>query len=1110
MSSRKYLVAILISALACAPSLYAQATAQLAGVVTDNTGAVTPGAEVIATSIGTGVERRATTNDQGTYTLPFLAPGDYRITVQKQGFQKISRDNVRLEVNQTARVDFSLSVGSVNETIEVVGAAPLIESDSSAIGQVVEKKAIEDLPLNGRNFVQLATLGPGVVGVGFGAKGTIMSGTRPDDLRPGSELFANGNREGSNNFLIDGIDNNERLTLAIALRPSVEAVQEFKIQTNLFAADQGRNAGATINVLTKSGSNQFHGSAYDFLRNDNLDAKNYFVPSTTPKPPFAQNQFGASLGGKIIPDKLFFFGNYEGFRRSQARTILSTVPTAEMRTGNFSNVRDIFDPTTTVAAAGAASGFTRTPFAGRQIPTSRFDPLMARMIQAYPTAQTAGLTNNYTAVLKERQRWNQFDGRTDWNWNEKNTVFGRFSRQDTVTSRPSTFPNSRVPGFDQPLGLGNEDTFAGDSTLKSYHVVASWIRTITPSLIMEAKMGYNRFNLVFLQEGATPGAQLGEKLGFKGSNQGPQSDGVPIISPGGYFGIGQTRSLPIYRINNTFHPRIDFTKLQGAHSFKFGMDIRRRQITQYQTNRGNGRFNFARTFTDDPNSTANTGETMAAFLLGTASTIEQDFTLVYPGFRITEWSYYFQDDWKVNSKLTLNIGLRYEYDTPVTEVANRQTNFDVSTGKLLIAGFNTNARTGVLPDRNNFAPRFGFAYRLTSGTVIRGGIGMFYNPSGSENVYIRRHRQLPFGPINIESINQFNPNPRRVQDGFRPIPNLQFDSVANNPEGGMLAVIPNFRSGYVPQYNLQIQQQLPKELVAKIGFVGNVGRRLDTTYEYNQPVPGPGGPDPRRPLFNLAPRVPSVNYMVSDGNSNYTSLQASLERRFANGLGLISAYTWSHSIDMVANAFGGADNGPIPQDIRCRHDCERSASGFDIRHRFTQSVNYALPFGKGRAMALNSKVADFIVGGWDTNAILTLQTGLPFTPTLQTSVSNSGGSRPDRLAKGTLDNPDPFRWFDTSFNTAGAAWGIPQQFTFGNSARNVLYGPGRVNMDWSIFKNFSVTENSKVQFRAEMFNLFNTPQFDLPNASIGNPAAGRITATVGNNRQVQLALRFQF
>jgi hypothetical protein len=1110
MFSQKLLAALFLSILLTPAILYAQATAQLVGTVTDNTGAATPAAEVTAAAIATGIERKATTNEQGGFTIPFLAPGEYRVTVQKQGFQTASRENVRLEVNQTARLDFTLTLGSVSETIEVTGAAPLIESDSSAIGQVIERKAIEDLPLNGRNFVQLATLGPGVVGVGFGAKSTIMSGTRPDDLRPGSELFANGNREGSNNFLIDGIDNNERLTLAIALRPSVEAVQEFKIQTNLFAADQGRNAGATINVLTKSGSNQWHGSAYNFLRNDNLDAKSYFVPATTKKPPFQQNQFGASLGGKIIPDKVFFFGNYEGFRRSQARTILSTVPTAEMRTGNFTNVRDIFDPSTTVAAPGTASGFTRTAFPNRQIPASRFDPLMARMIQAYPAEQSPGLTNNYTAVMQDRQRWDQGDGRIDWNWNERNTVFGRFSRQDTVTTRPSTFPNSRVPGFDQPLGLGNEDTFAGDSTLKSYHAVLSWIRTITPTFIMEAKMGYNRFNLVFLQEGASPGAQLGEKLGFRGSNQGPQSDGVPIISPGGYFGIGQTRSLPIFRINNTFHPRIDFTKMQGTHSIKFGTDLRRRQITQYQTNRGNGRFNFGRTFTDNPNSTGNTGETMAAFLLGTPSTIEQDFTLVFPGFRISEWSFYVQDDWKVNSRLTLNVGLRYEYDTPVTEVANRQTNFDVVTGKLLIAGFNTDAAAGVLPDRNNFAPRLGFAYRVRGGTVLRGGIGMFYNPAGSENVYIRRHRQLPFGPINIESINQFNPNPRRVQEGFRPIPNLQFESVANNPEGGMLAVIPNFRSGYTPQYNFQIQQQLPKDLVGKIGFVGNVGRRLDTTYEFNQPVPGPGGPDPRRPLFRIAPRVPSVNYMVSDGLSNYTSLQASLERRFTNGIGLLSAYTWSHSIDTVANAFGGADNGPTPQDIRCRHDCERAASGFDIRHRFTQSVNYALPLGKGRQMQFGSRAADFVLGGWDTNAILTLQTGLPFTPTLQTSVSNSGGSRPDRLGKGTLDNPDPFRWFDTSFNTSGAVWGIPQQFTFGNSARNVLYGPGRVNLDWSVFKSFDVTERAKVQFRAELFNLFNTPQFDLPNASIGNPAAGRITATVGNNRQVQLALRVQF
>lgn len=1110
MRLRLLLVGLTAFALSSANLLFAQATARLTGTVTDNTSAVVAGVEITITNTGTGVERKTLTSEQGDYTFPFLAPGDYRITVQKEGFETLNRDNLRLEVNQTARVDFTLSVGSITETVEVTAGTPLIESDNSAIGQVVETKAIEDLPLNGRNFVQLAILGPGVVGVGFGARGTIMSGNRPDDLRPGSELFSNGNREGSNNFLYDGADNNERLTLAITLRPSVEAVREFKIQTNMFAADQGRNAGATINVISKSGSNEWHGSAYEFLRNDKLDARTYFANSQVAKPAFRQNQFGGTFGGKIIENKLFFFGNYEGFRRRQERALLTTVPTPAMRIGDFSAIRDIFDPATTVADASTASRFSRSPFANRLVPADRFDPITSRLVQAYPLPQTGGITNNFTALLKDKQKWDQADVRIDWNWNESNTVFGRFSKQDTITTRPSTFPNSMVPGFDQPLGLGNEDTFAGDSSLDAYNSVLSWIHTISPTFIMEAKMGFNRFDLLFLQEGATPGAQLGEKLGVRGSNQGPQSDGIPIFSPGGYAGIGQTRSLPIFRIENTFHPRIDFTKLAGGHSVKFGMDARRRQITQYQTNRGNGRFNFGRTFTDNPNSTANTGETMAAFLLGTANFIEQDFTLVFPGFRQTEWSYYVQDDWKVSDALTLNIGLRYEYDTPVVEVADRQTNFDVATGKLLIAGFNTDSATGVQPDRNNFAPRFGFAYRVRQGTVVRGGIGVFYNPAGSENVYMRRHRQLPFGPIVTEDINQFDPAPRRVQDGLRPIPNLDFAAVAENPVGSMLAVVNNFRSGYTPQYNFQIQQQLPKDLVAKVGFVGNVGRRLDTTYAFNQPTPGPGAQGPRRPLIGIAPGVVNVDYMVSDGMSGYNSLQASLERRFANGIGILTAYTWAHSIDTVANAFGGADNGPIPQDRRCRHDCERSASGFDIRQRFTHSMNYSLPFGRGRQKNFNSKAVDAVLGGWDTNAILTLQSGLPFTPTLASSVSNAGGSRPDRLAKGTLDERDPFLWFDTSFNSSGAAWGVPQQFTFGNSARNVLYGPGRVNLDWSLFKNFSITERMRIQFRAEFFNLFNTPQFDLPNGSIGSPAAGRITSVVGNPRQTQLGLRLVF
>jgi outer membrane receptor protein involved in Fe transport len=554
---------------------------------------------------------------------------------------------------------------------------------------------------------------------------------------------------------------------------------------------------------------------------------------------------------------------------------------------------------------------------------------------------------------------------------------------------------------------------------------------------------------------------------------------------------------------NFIHPR-------GNHSLKFGFEARRRRVTQYQTNRGNGRFNFGRTFTDNPNATANTGDSIAGFLLGTASTIEQDFTLVTPGIRITEIGTYIQDDWQVTDNLTLNLGLRYEFDTPPTEIHDDWTNFDPVTGKLLIAGFNTDSRTGLEADRNNFAPRIGFAYRIRRGTVLRGGFGIFYNPAGSESVLLRRHRQLPFGPINVEDINQFNANPRRVQDGLRPIPVLDPEVVSNIPEGAMLAVDPRFRSGYAQQMNLQVQQQLPKEMVAKIGYVGNLGRRLDTTFDFNQPQPGPGAPGPRRPLVTIAPKVVGVTYNVSDGLSAYHSLQATLEKRFSSGLGFVGAYTWAHSIDDVANAFGGADNGPIPQDRRCR-SCDRATSGFDIRHRFTLSMNYALPFGKGRRHQFGNAVADVVLGGWDTNLIWTSQTGLPFTPVLQTSVSNAGGSRPDALrAPQEIENPGPSRWFDTSFNTADAAWGVPQQYTFGNAGRNTLAGPGRINFDWSIFKDFSWSERWKLQFRAEFFNLFNTPQFNQPNASIGNPGAGTINSIVGNPRQVQLGLRIAF
>ncbi|MBI1354304.1 MAG: hypothetical protein GC160_08155 [Acidobacteria bacterium] len=1091
------------------PQAYSQASSQLTGQVVDATGAVVPGAEISVSNVETGAERSTLSGEQGDYTIPALPPGLYSIAVNKEGFRAVVREGVRLEVNQTARIDFQLEVGNVVDTIEVTEAAPLIESDSSSIGQVIETKAIVDLPLNGRNFVQLAILAPGVTGVGFGAGGTIMSGSRPDDLRPGSEVFANGNREGSNNFLMDGADNNERLTLSITLRPSVESVREFKMQTNLFAADQGRNAGATVNVITKSGSNQWHGAAYEFLRNNALDARNYFANGNNPKPAFRQNQFGAAFGGKIVPNKLFFFTNYEGFRRRQENAQVGTVPTALMRNGDFSELRDIYDPTTTVATAGTASGYTNSPFPNRIIPVTRFDDVTGRLAQAYPMPTSAGVVNNYLNTPKDKQAWNQGDGRIDFNMNEKNAIFGRFSRQDTVTTRPSTFPVTTVPGMTTPVALGNENTFAGDSALKAYNVVGNWVHTFTPTWVMEARLGFNRFDLNFTQEGAVEGAKLGEELGVKNANQGPMSDGIPIFSPGGYSGIGQTRSLPIIRTENTYHPAIRMTNIRGRHTLKFGFELAQRTLRQFQTNRGNGRFNFDRTFSRNHNNPGATGDGMASFLLGAASVIEQDFTLVFPHIQVGEYSYYMQDDWKVSDRLTFNMGIRYEYDTRVRERDNQWTNFDVTTGTLLIAGFNTNANTQVRPDPNNFAPRFGFAYRLREGTVLRGGYGVFYNKSGSEAVVMRRHRQLPFGPINAASINQFSADPRLVQDGLDPIPNLDFATVANNPVGSLVAVANDFKTGYAQQLNIQLQQQLAHKMVWKIGYVANINSRLDLTWNYNQPTPGPGAPGPRRPLRDIAPNVVDVTYNTTDANSNYNALQTSLERRFSENLGFLASYTYSHSIDTTGNAFGGADNGPFPQDIRNRA-ADRATSGFDIKHRVVYSTNYTLPIGKGQKIDFNNKVANYALGGWKVNGILTIQSGLPFTPTLASSVSNAGGSRPDLMHSAKLDNPDRAHWFDTSFNTQGAAWGQPTIYTFGNAGRNILRGPGRTNLDFSLFKDFGLTEKFNLQFRAETFNIFNTPQFGLPNGSIGNPSAGIITSTVGNPRQMQMGLRLSF
>ena len=1098
------------------PVLFSQTTAGLTGALTDSSGAVMPGVKVTLVNTETGAQREVTTNDSGIYGFTALQPGLYKLTFQQTGFAQETREGIRLEVNQVVRADVSMRPGAIAENVEVTGAAaPLLEASTSQVGQVIDTKAVSDLPLNGRNFAQLAILGTGVVGVGFGPSGTIGSGTRPDDPRPGAELMSNGNREMSNDFMLDGVDDNFRRNAMITLRPTVEDIQEFKIQTNLFGAEQGRNSGATVDVITKSGTNAYHGSAFEFLRNNDMDARNFFNAAGTPQPEYRQNQFGGSMGGPIIHNRVFFFADYEGFRKLQGTTTsVNTVPTVAERGGNFSGIpQTIYDPASLVAAPGTASGFTRMPFAENMIPAARFDPVTSRVIQAYPLPALPSLTNNQFTNPVLGQNYDQGDARVDWNLNANNTIFGRFSRQDTLTNTPSTFGFRNVPGLSIPVSLGNSTTYAGRAPMSNYNSVLAWTHLFSSTFLVDARMGYSRFAMRNVDATApTSGAGLGQMLGVPNSNQEPQSLGFPIFSISGYTGIGGPASIPTIRYENTFNPVANLTKMLGRHTFKWGVSLVRRQIIDFQDNSGNGQFTFDSTFTDDPNNAGSTGNAMASFLLGAPGGITQAFQLAWAGTRVLELGTYVADDWKVTDRLTLNLGLRWEYLPPPVEVDNRYANFNTQTGKVLIAGYNSNANVGILAQYKLFAPRFGFAYQLDTKTVLRGGFGIFYNASGNGGALYRLHRQLPFGATTTVQVNELSSTYLTVAQGLPVNPTLNIASIVNNPTGSWYGIPPNYRNAYAEQFNFGLERQLPFNIVLKASYLGNLGRDLDITYNINQPVPGPGALGPRELLYTTAPGVVADNYAATDGLSAYHSLQVTVEKRYSSGLNLLSSYTYSHSIDDVPLQEGGGADGPIPQDPRYRF-LDFASSSFDMRHRFTQTVNYELPFGTGRRFSLGKPWVNKAFGGWQINLILTAQTGLPFTPVLANSTTNTGTSSRPNIVSGvsaTLPNPTINDWFNTSFNVPGAVWTTPALYTYGNAGRNILRGPGRTDVDFSLFKDYTITERVHLQLRGELFNILNHPQFDLPAATIGQAGVGTVKNTIGTPRDIQVGLRLAF
>ncbi len=713
--------------------------AAIVGNVTDKSGASMAGVDVVVTNEATNTKTLLVSDESGGYTAVNLIPGSYSITASHSGFRPVIFRTFVLQVGQTARLDISMEVGSVEQSVEVSAAIPLLQTESASVGQVIEQGAVNALPLNGRNFVQLAILAPGVSGLDYAQSGTINTGKRPDELRPGgTAIQANGALSQSNQVLLDGIDNTEMISQTFIVRPSVEGIQEFKVITNNAGAEYGRTVGAVVVVTSKSGSNGFRGSLFEFLRNERLDARNFFARPDGPKPPFKLNQYGASLGGPVIHNRTFFFANYEGYREVFGDTQLQTVPVAQIRAGDFRGVTTggIFDPLTTRPnpAGGAA---IRDRFPNDIIPADRFDAIGAGLVNLWPLPQRAGLANNFVSNPIKRSNIQRADGRVDHQLSSRNTLFYRYSIDFADMVIPDT--------FDKNIG-GNEASFAGDDTVRGRNMVAAWTRMFTPGIIGDFRYGYTQFNMALLPTTLTnpiwsriPGRDTAD----------PFQPSAPIVGTTGYAGLGNARSTPLIRNQHTHSAIGGISWMKNNHNLKFGADLRLRTTGETASPPGEsafGRWVFDPSYTRNPASPGGTGETIATMLLGYPIAIRRDvFVAGTATLQTQEMNFYVRDEWRLTSKLTANFGIHYEINTPFVEENDKWVNFDPVTGAQLIAGRNGVSRSGnINTDFTSFAPRISMAYQASKRTVIRTGYGLFFFPQGNAGTNIRQFRQPPF------------------------------------------------------------------------------------------------------------------------------------------------------------------------------------------------------------------------------------------------------------------------------------------------------------------------------------------------------------------------------
>lgn len=1070
--------------------------ARIVGTVTDSTGAVVPGVEVKITHETTNTGVALTTDASGSYAAVNLTPGSYSITAQHAGFSRRVFTGFQVQSGQAARRDIILEVGAVEQTVEVASAIPLLRTEDATISQVINPQLIAALPQNGRNFIGFALAAPGVAGLDWVQPGTINSGRRPDELRPGgTALQANGVRSYLNQVMIDGIDATEMISQTFVVRPAIEGIQEFQVLTNNAGAEYGRGAGAVIVVTSKSGSNDVHGSLFHFLRNDALDARNYFDRPGTKIPPFRLNQFGGSLGGPVVMprydghNRTFFFTDYEGYREVLGQTSVQTVPTEAMRAGEFRGIapNGIFDPLTT-RANPAGVGSIRTRFLDDRVPADRWDRISGRLVSLYPQPQTAGLVNNFVVNPKKLSASDRADGRVDHKLSSNDNVFVRYSIDDSRLTIPDT--------FNTDIG-GRADSFAGPNTVRGQSLVAADTHIFRPNIIGDFRFGYTRFSSFLVPTTLTN--PIWKEIPGRDTSD-PYQPSAPIIEPAGFAGLGNSRSNPLIRRESMAEYIANLNWQRGRHNLKFGADVRRRLTSETASPPGQsafGRFNFDSSFTNNPASAGGTGHVMASMLLGFPSLTVRDFFIPATAFvESQEYNFYARDEWRVNNRLTLNLGVHYEVNPPFTERNNYWVNFNPATGELLLAGQNASRAANITTDRAGIAPRFGIAYQLGKGTVLRTGYGIFYAPEGRHDTTIRQFRQVPFDLIFSINPGSLNPDNRVVQ-GFKGV--KDFPPVdPKRPFGNLRGVVTDSRNAAVQQFNFGLQKEITSTSVLTATFVGSLGRHLSWNNPINLPSPGPGSIQQRRPYFSRLPDVVDIQWIETSATSAFTSLQMGYEKRFSKGLYFLGHWTWAHGLDNGGRVDGGA-NGPLPQDPANRN-ADWGNQNSDVRHRVVLTGSYALPVRPSSALR-------HLVGNWEIGGIVIMQSGFPFTVTAAGSPSNTGQGGRANVVPG-VDPKPANRSINNWFNTA--AFVSPPQFTWGNLGRNTLTSPPGYNFDLSAVKKFPLREGRELMFRAEFFNAFNTPQFGLPGSTIGQAGVATIAGTARPSRQIQFALRLKF